>query len=152
MKAGLLFCLAGSLAFAGLFLPADDVIIGGGVTTIPVHEARNYQQYVYLVVGSYWYPALDHVFGSLKTGKVRIRFTITSDGNLESAEVFEGKEFKELAELSLAAVKAPAPFRPFPPEFAKKVGKKYTDEYTFTFDGRMGAASANAALPISSPP
>ncbi len=160
MNATPLLYLLGILAFAGISRQAiGDDSIGSDQNSSPQASASisagtalgKYEQYVYMVVASYWYPAVDRVYGSLPPGKVRVRFTITAQGNLENFEVIEGKNFKKLAEISLAAIKAPAPFKPFDPEIVKQVGKKYSDEYTFWLDGKTGGISPASAGPNPKP-
>jgi hypothetical protein len=155
MNAKPLLCLLGFLAFAGFSPQAsgDDVIIGGPspssaslekATKTPTTLLGKYKQYVYEVVGSYWYPAIDQASFYSSVGKVRIKFTIHMDGTLSDVEVMEGKQLVRLAAISLDALKAPQPFKPFTAELVKENGDKYTDDFTFSTFGKTGTVSPNS--------
>jgi outer membrane biosynthesis protein TonB len=95
-------------------------------------ELGKYKQYVYSVVGSYWYPEIDKHFGLLGVGQVHIQFTIHSDGTLTDVAVLEGDDRDQLKTISKNALVAPAPFKPFSPAMIKEVGDSYTDDFTFS--------------------
>jgi outer membrane biosynthesis protein TonB len=96
-------------------------------------ESGKYKQYIYEVVGSYWYPAVDKAFGTIGVGSVSIRYTIHSDGTLTDVVITSGQDRNPiLATLSQQALTSPAPFKPFPPAMVKEVGDSYTDEFSFS--------------------
>jgi hypothetical protein len=131
-----LFCLLGILALAGAQLRADSDIVPESSTDSDkpdlMKDARGkYRQYVYSVVGSYWYPNMVRYSGILPAAIVRIRFTVHSDGNVSDFSVIEGKDQKEFVQICLNSVKNPSPFKPFDPALLQEVGKKYVEDYTF---------------------
>ena len=98
-------------------------------------ELGKYKQYVYEVVGSYWYPAVDQGFGTIGVGAVHIQFTIHKDGTLSDVEVLDGDTDAGrmiLRNISLNALRSPAPFKPFSPGMIKEVGDSYTDDFSFS--------------------
>jgi outer membrane biosynthesis protein TonB len=95
-------------------------------------ELGKYKQYVYSVVGSYWYPAIDQHFGLIGVGVVHIQFTIHSDGTISDVTVLEGDNLDQLKTISKNALVAPAPFKPFSPAMIKEVGDSYTDDFSFS--------------------
>ena len=97
-------------------------------------ELGKYKQYVYSVVGSYWYPDIDKHFGLIGVGVVHIQFTIHSDGTLSDVTILDGNEsnLEQLRTISKNALVAPAPFKPFPPGMVKEVGDSYTDDFSFS--------------------
>jgi outer membrane biosynthesis protein TonB len=97
-------------------------------------ELGKYKQYVYSVVGSYWYPAVNKSFQVLPVGMVHIQFTIHSDGKITDIIVLQGNEpnLQLLMSISRNALIAPAPFNPFSDAMIKQVGDSYTDDFTFS--------------------
>ncbi|MCE0521746.1 MAG: hypothetical protein LV480_02420 [Methylacidiphilales bacterium] len=104
-------------------------------------ELGRYKQYLYSVVGSYWYPAVDKSFQVLPVGIVRIRFTLHSDGTLTDVVVLEGNQanLQLLMSISKNALVSPAPYKPFPPGMIKELikeqggdGSTYTDDFSFS--------------------
>jgi outer membrane biosynthesis protein TonB len=98
-------------------------------------DLGKYKQYVYQVVGSYWYPAIDQSFSTIGVGAVHIRFTIHKDGTLSDVEVLDGDTDSSrtiLRGISLNALRSPAPFKPFSPGMIKEVGDSYTDDFSFS--------------------
>jgi outer membrane biosynthesis protein TonB len=95
-------------------------------------ELGKYKQYVYSVVGSYWYPDIDKHFGLIGVGVVHIQFTIHSDGTLSDITILEGENLDQLKSISKNALVAPAPFKPFSPAMIKEVGDSYTDDFSFS--------------------
>jgi hypothetical protein len=140
-----LICLVGVLAVAAFPLRADSDIIGPFPSpNMPrgpfVSEGSkysddplgNYKWYVYEVVQSYWHPAINERFGLIEQGKVRLRFTVHSDGSLSDVTLLEGKDQKEFAKICTDSLTSPEPFKPFDSALIKQVGEKYTDDFTFT--------------------
>jgi outer membrane biosynthesis protein TonB len=99
-------------------------------------ELGKYKQYIYSVVGSYWYPDINRHFGTIGVGTVHIQFTIHSDGTLSDVTVLEGDNLEMLKTISKNALVAPAPFKPFPEAMLKQVGDSYTDDFTFSIYGQ----------------
>jgi outer membrane biosynthesis protein TonB len=101
-------------------------------------ELGKYKQYVYSVVGSYWYPAVDKSFQILPVGMVHIQFTIHSDGTISDVVVLEGNNanLQQLLSISKNALIQPAPFNPFSAAMIKQVGDSYTDDFTFSVYGQ----------------
>jgi outer membrane biosynthesis protein TonB len=95
-------------------------------------ELGKYKQYIYSVVGSYWYPDVDAHFGTIGVGMVHIQFTIHSDGTISDVIVLEGDNLEILKNISKHALVAPAPFKPFSAAMIKQVGDSYTDDFTFS--------------------
>ena len=95
-------------------------------------ELGKYKQYVYSVVGSYWYPSVDKAFGTIGVGVVHIKFTIHSDGTLSDVQVLEGDNLEILKNISTQALRSPAPFKPFNAAMIKQVGDSYTDDFSFS--------------------
>jgi outer membrane biosynthesis protein TonB len=97
-------------------------------------ELGKYKQYVYSVVGSYWYPGINKSFQILPVGMVDIQFTIHSDGTISDVVVLQGNEpnLQLLMSISKNALVAPAPFKPFSDAMIKEVGDSYTDDFTFS--------------------
>jgi outer membrane biosynthesis protein TonB len=95
-------------------------------------ELGKYKQYVYEVVGSYWYPSVDQKFGTIGVGMVHVQFTINKDGTLSDVKILEGDNQTILREISVRALRSPAPFNPFSPAMVKEVGDSYTDDFTFS--------------------
>jgi outer membrane biosynthesis protein TonB len=95
-------------------------------------ELGKYKQYVYSVVGSYWYPSVDKAFGTIGVGVVHIQFTIHSDGTLSDVAILDGDNLEILKNISTQALRAPAPFKPFSDAMIKQVGDSYTDDFTFS--------------------
>ena len=63
-------------------------------------ELGKYKQYVYSVVGSYWYPDIDKHFGLIGVGAVHIQFTIHSDGTLSDVTILDGDNLEQLKSIS----------------------------------------------------
>jgi outer membrane biosynthesis protein TonB len=95
-------------------------------------ELGKYKQYVYSVVGSYWYPDINQHFGLIPVGAVHIQFTIHSDGTLSDVTILEGDNQDMLKTISQQALVKPAPFKPFSDAMIKEVGDSYTDDFTFS--------------------
>ena len=95
-------------------------------------ELGKYKQYVYSVVGSYWYPDVDQHFGTIGVGVVHIQFTIHSDGQITDITILEGGNLEILKGISHHALIAPAPYNPFSDAMIKEVGDSYTDDFTFS--------------------
>jgi outer membrane biosynthesis protein TonB len=95
-------------------------------------ELGKYKQYVYSVVGSYWYPDIDRHFGLIPVGAVHIQFTIHSDGTLTDVTILEGGNLDLLKTISQQALVKPAPFKPFSDAMIKEVGDSYTDDFSFS--------------------
>ncbi len=95
-------------------------------------ELGKYKQYVYNVVGSYWYPAVDQKFGTIGVGVVHIQFTIQKDGTLSDVRVLDGDNVMILRNISVDALRHPAPFNPFSEAMIKEVGDSYTDDFSFS--------------------
>ena len=97
-------------------------------------ELGKYKQYIYSVVGSYWYPAVDKSFQVLPVGMVHIQFTIHSDGTISDVVVLQGNEpnLQLLMAISKNALVAPAPYKQFSDAMIKQVGDSYTDDFTFS--------------------
>jgi len=95
-------------------------------------ELGKYKQYIYSVVGSYWYPDINQHFGTIGVGMVHIQFTIHSDGTISDVTILEGNNLEILKNISKNALVAPAPFKPFSEAMIKQVGDSYTDDFTFS--------------------
>jgi outer membrane biosynthesis protein TonB len=95
-------------------------------------ELGKYKQYMYNVVGSYWYPDVNDHFGTIGVGMVHIQFTIHSDGTMTDVIILEGGNLEILKGISKHALVAPAPFKPFSDAMIKEVGDSYTDDFTFS--------------------
>jgi outer membrane biosynthesis protein TonB len=97
-------------------------------------ELGKYKQYVYSVVGSFWYPAVNKSFQILPVGMVHIQFTIHSDGRISDVVVLEGNEpnLQLLMAISRNALVGPAPYKQFSDAMIKQVGDSYTDDFTFS--------------------
>jgi outer membrane biosynthesis protein TonB len=95
-------------------------------------ELGKYKQYVYQVVGSYWYPEINKHFQTIGAGIVQIQFTIHSDGSLTDVRITQGDNYQILRDISHGALRSPAPFKPFSPAMIKEVGDSYTDEFSFS--------------------
>jgi outer membrane biosynthesis protein TonB len=95
-------------------------------------ELGRYKQYIYSVVGSYWYPAVDQHFGLMPAGMVHIQFTIHSDGTISDVIILEGGKLDALRDISKNSLIAPAPFKPFNAALIKEVGDSYTDDFSFS--------------------
>ena len=95
-------------------------------------ELGKYKQYVYEVVGSYWYPQVTQQFGTIGVGGVTIQFTIHSDGTISNVVITDGQDRHILATISQGALTSPAPYKPFSPAMIKEVGDSYTDEFSFS--------------------
>lgn len=95
-------------------------------------ELGKYKQYVYSVVGSYWYPDVNQNFSQMPLGLVQVQFTIHSDGTVNDMKVLKGDNLGALTEISLHAVKAPAPYKPFSAALIKETGNSFTHSFTFT--------------------
>ena len=119
-------------------VPAD--IQGrAGLSGAPTPEAMatdlgRYKAYIYSVVGSYWYPAVDQSFQILPVGMVQIRYTIHYDGTVSDVQVLQGDtpSLQQLMAISRNSIVSPAPFKPFPDALRKKIGDSYTDDFTFS--------------------
>jgi TonB family protein len=92
-----------------------------------------YMQQFRNIVGSYWYPAVDSQMSLISVGTVVIRFTVHSDGTISDITVLQGNDNPNfvLKNISVSALRSPAPFPPFPPEMIKDVGTSFTDEFSF---------------------
>jgi outer membrane biosynthesis protein TonB len=97
-------------------------------------ELGKYKQYIYSVVGSYWYPAVNKSFQVLPVGMVHIQFTIHSDGTISDVIILEGNtsNLQLLMSISKNALVQQAPFKPFSEAMVKQVGDSYTDDFTFS--------------------
>jgi protein TonB len=95
-------------------------------------DLGKYKQNIYSVVGSYWYPAVTEKFGTIGVGEVTIQYTIHSDGTLTDVKVLEGDDQMILRDISLEALRHPAPFPQFSAAMIKEVGDSYTDQFTFS--------------------
>jgi hypothetical protein len=152
-----LFCLLGLLVLTGKPLGADGNT-GSGFVSHPVPPAalrdplQKYKAYMYDIVGSYWYPAIDRTYSTLPSGAVHIRFTVHSDGNISDVQVIEGKNLTGLVNICLRALEGPSPFKPFDSELIKEVGNKYNDDFTFSITDDAGKISTPSRQTSSGPP
>jgi len=99
-------------------------------------ELGKYKQYIYEVVGSYWYPAINQRFSTIGVGTVTIHFTISKDGTLSDVEVRDSNNLLILRDISVNALRSPAPFKPFSPQMIKEVGDSYSDDFSFSIYGQ----------------
>lgn len=97
-------------------------------------ELGKYKQYVYQIVGTYWYPAIDKQFGIIGVGMVHIQFTIHSDGTMTDVKVLRdtSPNVMILQTISNDALVKPAPYKPFSDAMIKEVGDSFTDDFTFS--------------------
>ena len=95
-------------------------------------DLGKYKQYIYEVVGSYWYPSINQKFSTIGVGSVHIQFTISKDGTLSDVRVLDGNNLLILRDISVNALRSPAPFKPFSPGMIKEVGDSYTDDFSFS--------------------
>jgi outer membrane biosynthesis protein TonB len=95
-------------------------------------DLGKYKQYIYQVVGSYWYPSINQKFSTIGVGSVHIQFTINKDGTLSDVRVLDGNNLLILRDISVNALRSPAPFKPFSPGMIKEVGDSYTDDFSFS--------------------
>ena len=98
-------------------------------------ELGRYKQYVYSVVGSYWYPSIDKQFGLIGVGSVHIQFTIHSNGQITDVTVLNAKDadnLQILRDISHNALTKPAPYKAFSDAMIKEVGDSYTDDFSFS--------------------
>ena len=95
-------------------------------------DLGKYKQYMYSVVGSYWYPDINAHFGIIPVGVVHIKFTVHSDGRLTDVVILQGDNLDTLKSISRNALVAPAPYKPFSPAMIKQVGDSFTDDFTFS--------------------
>ena len=95
-------------------------------------DLGKYKQYIYEVVGSYWYPSINQRFSTIGVGSVHIQFTISKDGTLSDVRVLDGNNLLILRDISVNALRSPAPFKPFSPGMIKEVGDSYTDDFSFS--------------------
>jgi outer membrane biosynthesis protein TonB len=97
-------------------------------------ELGKYKQYVYQVVGTYWYPDIDQHFGTIGVGMVHIQFTIHSDGKMTDVHVLPdtSPNVMILQTISHNALIKPAPYKPFSDALIKEVGDSFTDDFTFS--------------------
>jgi hypothetical protein len=132
----------GVLVLAGFPLHAyDDIIVGPWLTKnpatnpltpvkAPTDALGKYKHQIYIAVGSRWHASVDQALASLPPGKVRIRFTVHSDGNLEDLKVLEGDRVP-FVDICISSIKSVAPFKRFDEALIKQVGQKYTDDFSF---------------------
>ena len=122
--------------FAGEFVTHGSTGTSG--SRAPYTALQKYKQYVYAIVGSYWFPEVNQSYGSIPAGTVQIKFVVHSDGTLTDISVLnEGKgDGTILKKLSTGAMEAGAPFRPFNEALIKEVGKSYTDTFSFTIPAK----------------
>lgn len=109
--------------------------IAHGGSTTPAEmgtELGKYKQYVYSVVGSYWYPDVNQHFSYLHSGVVHIQFTMHSNGQVSDVTVLDGDNLRMLKTISENAIIKPSPYKAFSDALVKAVGDKYTDDFTFT--------------------
>ncbi len=99
-------------------------------------DLGKYKQYIYEVVGSYWYPAINQRFSTIGVGAVTIHFTINKDGTLSDVRVSDPNNLLILRDISVNALRSPAPFKPFSPQMIKEVGDSYSDDFTFSIYGQ----------------
>jgi outer membrane biosynthesis protein TonB len=95
-------------------------------------DLGKYKQYIYEVVGSYWYPSINQKFSTIGVGSVHIQFTISKDGTLSDVRVLDGNNLLILRDISVNALRSPAPFKPFSPGMIREVGDSYTDDFSFS--------------------
>lgn len=81
-----------------------------------------------------WYYLLDQVDQKKfeKVGTVKVRFWLYPDGKVTHIALLENHTDNFLGYACEAAIIKSAPFPPWPPDMAQKVGKDYR-EITFTF-------------------
>jgi hypothetical protein len=134
------FLLAAFLVFP---LRADDATAIGVVPTAPpTTELGKYKALVYRAVGARWYARVDALGNTLPIGEVRIRYTIYSDGTVETKVLDNGGgNVPQLVSISLHAIKDSAPFPPFSPALIEEAGNNFTDDFTFTFSANESASS-----------
>jgi hypothetical protein len=80
-----------------------------------------------------WYSLLESQQFSLdRTGKVELRFRLNYDGTITDMEEKGNTVGDLLGYVCQKAIKDPAPFKPWPEEMRREIGKNYR-EITFTF-------------------
>jgi len=126
------------LILIGIPIRADSNSISVGEGPIPIKtDAPNdvlgkYKKYVRFTVGYYLFPAIDRNFASTAPGKIRIQYTIHSNGSVSDITVLEGGNLKPLVDICLASLKSSVPFKPFDEALIKQVGEKFTDDFNFS--------------------
>jgi outer membrane biosynthesis protein TonB len=101
-----------------------------------------YKQYVYSVVGSYWYPKVNNAFQVLGVGTVHVQFTIHSDGTVDTKVLDGGNSTMQmLLSISVNSIRQGAPYDSFDkyPGLREAIikeqggdGSTYTDDFTFS--------------------
>jgi hypothetical protein len=80
-----------------------------------------------------WFSLLDsRQFAGEQTGKVTIRFRLSSDGTISQINETQSTVDSVLSLLCRMAIEHPAPYDPWPNEMRHKIGENYR-ELTFTF-------------------
>jgi hypothetical protein len=80
-----------------------------------------------------WYGLLDsRQFAGEQTGKVTIRFRLSSDGTISQLNETQSTVDSVLSLLCRMAIEHPAPYEPWPNDMRHKIGENYRD-LTFTF-------------------
>jgi outer membrane biosynthesis protein TonB len=104
-----------------------------------------YKQQVYEAVGSHWYPKVDSAQQLIGVGEVRIRYTIHSDGSVETQVLDSGNSTMQiLLGISQTSIRDAAPYDNFDkyPGIRQEIikeqggdGESYTDEFSFSIYG-----------------
>lgn len=80
-----------------------------------------------------WYALLDsQQFALDRTGKVKLQFHLNYDGTISDMAVLENTVGELLCYVCQKAITDPAPYKPWPEEMRREIGKNYR-EITFTF-------------------
>jgi hypothetical protein len=105
-------------------------------------ELGKYKEHVYEMVASHWYPQVDEKITLIGAGDmVRIRFTIHSDGMLDTT-VLEGDDLGIFRTICVSSMRDAAPYPAFTDGMRKELAKagkdteSYTDEFSFTVYGQ----------------
>jgi hypothetical protein len=116
---------------------------------------ETYRCYVHDTIASRWYSEMTkNDKGGLRYGKVKIRFTVHSDGSVSNFAVVVGDSSGLLKTVTLYVIQESAPFKPFGPDLIKEMGNSYVDDYTFEVTRRkngMTAEEAKHRVPLPPP-
>jgi hypothetical protein len=128
-----------AMALIGLPLLGDPA----PVLTTPL---ETYRCYVHDTISPRWYSEMTkNDQGGLRYGKVKIRFTVHSDGSVSDLVVVVGDSAGLLKTVTMNVIRDSAPFKPFGPDLIQEMGTSYIDDYTFEVTRKRGGMTATEA-------
>ena len=95
-------------------------------------ELGRYKAKLYRAIGSRWYLYVDQQKAFLEMGRVRVRFFVRADGQIDPPQPMDGSSSSILSSLSIRSIADIGAIEPFSDALREQLGAGYWEEVTFT--------------------